>query len=57
MTKVVLGCIGKYLKGSGAEIILIESTLFGTNVIESILTEGNCVRSLTGMQCLKGSIR
>lgn len=29
MAKVALGCLGKYLKGSGAENILIESSVFG----------------------------
>ena len=38
MTNVDLGCIGKYLKGSGAEIILIEKTMFGPNVIKSVMT-------------------
>ena len=38
MAKVALGCLGKYLKGSGAESILVESGIFGVNVVESILT-------------------
>jgi len=36
MTKIALGCLGKYLKGSGAESIL-ESGTFGLNVVESVL--------------------
>lgn len=56
MTKVALGCIGKYLKGSGVQTILVESTMFGPNVVESVLTGRNYVRSLTGMQCLKEAL-
>ena len=33
MAEVALGCIGKYLKGSGAESILVESSIFGVNVV------------------------
>ena len=53
MAKVALGCIGKYIKGSGAESILIESGVFGTNVVESVLSGTNYVRSLKGLQLLK----
>ena len=56
MTKVALGCIGKYLKGSGAQTILVESTVFGPNVVESVFSGCNYVRSLTGMQCLKEAL-
>ena len=56
MTKVALGCIGKYLKGSGAQTILVESTMFGPNVVESVFSGRNYVRSLTGMQCLKEAL-
>ena len=55
MTKIALGCLGKYLKGSGAENILIESAIFGVNVIDSVLGGKNYVRSLKGLQLLKES--
>ena len=55
MTKIALGCLGKYLKGSGAENILIESGIFGVNVIDSVLSGKNYVRSLKGLQLLKES--
>ena len=55
MTKIALGCVGKYLKGSGAENILIESGIFGVNVIDSVLSGKNYVRSLKGLQLLKES--
>lgn len=53
MAKVALGCLGKNLKGSGAEIILTESSVFGPNVVESVLNGKNYVRSLKGLQLLK----
>lgn len=37
MTKVVLGCLGKYLKGSCAESILTENSVFGPNVVGSVM--------------------
>lgn len=56
MAKVVLGCLGKYLKGSGAESILIESSVFGINVVESVLSGRNYNRSLKGMQLLQEAL-
>lgn len=56
MTKVALGCIGKFLKDSGAQTIFVESTMFGPNVVESVLSGSNYVRSFKGMQCLKEAL-
>ena len=53
MAKVALGCIGKYLKSSGAESILIESGTFGVNVVESVMNGRHYNRSLKGLQLLK----
>lgn len=53
MAKVVLACIGKYIRNSGAENILIESSVFGINVVESVISGKNYVRSLKGLQLLK----
>ena len=50
-------CLGKYLKGSGAEIILVESSVFGLNVVESVLSGKNYTRSLKGMQLLKEALK
>ena len=41
MMKIVLGCLGKYLRGSGAESIWTENSIFGLNVVESVLTGRN----------------
>ena len=52
MTKSFLGCMGQYLRGSGAGKIWTESLVFGINVVESVLN-GRCyVRSLKGMLLL-----
>ena len=56
MSKVALGCVGKFLKGSGAETILVESEIFGTNVVESVMNGKNYSRSLKGMQLLKEAL-
>lgn len=51
LIKVTLACIGKYLRGSGAENVWIESGIFGINVVESVLNGTNYARSLKGI-CL-----
>jgi hypothetical protein len=56
MSKVVLGCLGKYLKESGAENILVESCVFGVNVVDSVLETRYYSRSLKGMQLLKEAL-
>lgn len=56
MAKVALGCLGKYLKGSGAESILVESATFGVNVVDSVLGGKNYSRSLKGLQLLKEAL-
>ena len=56
MAKVALGCVGKYLKGSGAENIFVESEIFGVNVVDSVLSGKNYSRSLTGLQLLKEAL-
>jgi hypothetical protein len=56
MIKVVLGCIGKYIEGSGAETIWVEKEVFGLNVVKSVLAGSHYVRSLKGMLLLSESI-
>ena len=53
VAKVALHCAGKYLKGSGIVIALILAKCFGSNTIESVLSEGHDVHSLLGMQIIK----
>lgn len=52
MIKVVLSCIGKYLSGSGAESIWVESKSFGLNVVDSVLSGKNYSRSVKGIMQL-----
>ena len=56
MAKCVQRCIGKYIKGTGLEDVLVETGVFGVKVMESILAATNYVRSLRGIQILSGSI-
>jgi hypothetical protein len=56
MAKIALGCLGKYLKGSGAENILVESSVFGVNVVETVLTGKHYARSIKGVQLLKEAL-
>ena len=56
MIKVVLNCTGKYVQGSGAESILIESGAFGMNVVQSVLSGKHYVRSVKGMLMLSEAL-
>ena len=38
MTKIFLGCLGKYLQNNGAESIWIENSVFGPNVVSPVCT-------------------
>ena len=48
MTKIFLGCLGKYLWNNGAESICIENSVFGPNVFQSVLGWTRNVRSFKG---------
>lgn len=48
MTKVLLSCIGKYVKESGVEHIFIETETFGINAVEQVLNGSNYARSVKG---------
>ncbi len=52
LIKVVLGAIGKYIDGSGANTILVESGVFGKNVVKSVLQGTHYSRSLKGLTML-----
>ena len=49
MTKIFLGCLGKYLRNNGTESIWIENSFFGPNVVQSVLGGTHYVRSFKGM--------
>lgn len=46
MIKLVLACIGKYLKGSGAEHLFVETEAFGISVVDQVLNGTNYARSV-----------
>lgn len=52
MIKVVMGAIGKFINGSGAETILVESKAFGQHVVRSVLDGSHYSRSLKGLLML-----
>ena len=56
MIKFVLGCLGKYLKSSGAESILIESGTFVVNVVESVLNGRHYSMSYKGLSLMKEAL-
>lgn len=57
LTKIVLQCIGKYLKGSGADLIFSESSVFGPTVTESVLNGTNYARSMKAYIILSETLR
>ncbi|KAK6182206.1 hypothetical protein SNE40_009938 [Patella caerulea] len=53
MAKILLRCIGRYVKGTGISNVLIECSIFGVNAVESVLQQGmNYARGLKGMLML-----
>lgn len=57
MTKIAMACVGKYLKGSGADAIFIENSVFGPSVTESVLSGTNYVRSFKGLLLLSEALQ
>jgi len=56
LLKVCLGCIGKHLRGSGAENIWTENEIFGQSTTEGVFLGSHYVRSLELMNLLSGAI-
>ena len=48
LLKAGLACVGKYLRDSGIEHLLIESRIFGSNVVEQVFLGSNYSRSIKG---------
>ena len=57
LIKVVLSCIGKYLKHSGTETIFIETSIFGVCVTDQVLSGTHYARSVKGFNYLSESLR
>lgn len=41
MEKVVIACLGKYLKGTGIDKILVNNKIYGSISIETVLNGGH----------------
>lgn len=52
MAKDLLRCIAKSVHGSGIENVFIECSVFGVNVIQSVLQGMNYVSGVKGMLML-----
>ena len=52
MAKILLRCLGKYVLGSGVSNVFIECSVFGVNVVQSVLEGKNYVRGVKGMLML-----
>ena len=56
MAKCVQHCIGKYIQGRGLDDALVETQVFGKNVIEQVLKRTHYIRSLRAILILVDSI-
>ena len=56
LLKIYIGCIGKYLRGSGAESIWIENEIFCSNTTQAVLEGSHYVRSLEEMTLLSDAM-
>lgn len=56
MARAALRCAGKFLRGSGIVDALIESRLFGSKVVEQVLTGNHYVRSFEGLMIVEQAI-
>ena len=52
LIKLVMGAMGKYIDGSGAETVLAESKAYGKNVVRSVIDGSHYTRSLKGLMLL-----
>ena len=50
--KKLLACIGKYLEGSGAEEILVQTACFGPDTVKAVMNGGHYNRSKRGLNLL-----
>ena len=56
MAKCAQHCIGKYIRGSGLEDSLLETSIFGIKIVEQFLNGTHYVRSLRGILILAEGI-
>ena len=55
-SRIHLKCQGKFLRGSGVDDALIECSVFGSGVIETVLNGSHYVHSLTGVSIVEDFI-
>lgn len=48
LIKTGLACVGRYLRESGIEYLLVEAGIFGVNVVDQVLQGSNYARSIKG---------
>ena len=56
LTKIALGCAGSYLIGSGIEDSLVETTVFGQNVVKSVISGTHYYRSFAGILIISEAV-
>ena len=57
LTKILFGCIGLFLEGSGARNILVESGTFSVNVIDTVRNGTKYTESVKRLMILCESLR
>ena len=56
MAKNAMRCCGKFLRGSGIETCLIEPVVFGSKILEQVLTGSHYYRSFAGLCVIEDAI-
>ena len=56
LIKVYCACIGKYLDGGGAETIFVDKSIFGANVVNSVLSGAHYEWSIHGLLLMSEAI-
>lgn len=56
MAKILLCCLGKHVHVHGIENVLLERSVFGVNMVESVLQRKNYMKGVKGMLMLGETI-
>ena len=56
MAKNAMRCCGKFLRGSGIESCLIETVIFGSKILEQVLTGSHYYRSFAGLCIIEDAV-
>ena len=52
LEKIFIACCGKYLEESGIESVLVETTIYGISVVNSVMNGSNYIRGKRGMSLI-----